>query len=129
MSAHSTGTTAVALSSSTTTAVAVYRCDHFTSVGGQVSVTNNAGLTANITFQASDDTGVVGTDKYSGSGVTNWTNLTTPASTPLVAAGGTLFDIPFPFTHKWLKVIVTWTAGTGSVVIRLQGKGDVVGAG
>lgn len=128
MATHSTGSAIQTLSSGNTIVSEVLKCNRFTVVGGQVDFTNVTGLTGNITVQVSDDPGTGGPNainRYNGDGVSNWFTVANPASAAFNTTVGNIIEMPFPFYHTWVRVVCTWTAGTGSVVIRLSGKGDV----
>ena len=107
--------------SSGTVASSIWNIQHFNgySIGITVSSQSSYGATAKL--QVSNDQG---TDSI-GAGVSNWTDLpnSAPSANISLAANGTsVWNIDGTF-YKWVRVFITWSAGTATLNIRGNGKG------
>ena len=107
--------------SSGTVASSVWNVQHFNGVSFAVTVSAQSSYGATAKLQVSNDMGRDGI----GTGVENWVDLpnTAPSANLALAANGTsLWNIDGVF-YKWMRVFVTWSAGSAVLNIRANGKG------
>lgn len=107
--------------SSGTVASDTWNIQHFNGVSFAITVSSQSSYGATAKFQASNDMGRDG----NGTGVTNWVDLPNSGATAnisLAANGTSMANIDGTF-YKWIRVFVTWSAGSAVLNIRANGKG------
>jgi hypothetical protein len=98
-----------------------WNVQHFNGFSVAVTVSAQSSYGATAKLQASDDMGSDG----NGTGVTNWVDLPNSGSTAtisLAANATSLWNVDGAF-YKWVRVVVTWSAGSATLNIRANGKG------
>lgn len=106
-----------------TVASSPFRVQHFNgySLSATVSAQSSYGATAKL--QASNDQGL---DAFGGGvAIANWVDLPNTGATAnasLAANGTSLWNVDGVF-YKWVRVFVTWSAGSATLNIRANGKG------
>lgn len=99
-----------------------FRLEQMDLVAIQAAVSGSALLNGTLKLQVSCD---VGLDSGTGPGgilnVTNWTDYA-GSETTITADGTTLWNVS-QCAFKWIRVVYTRTAGTGTLTIRANAKG------
>lgn len=116
----------VATANGTTGTVgAAFRIENMTGCSLSITGSSNAGVVGTAVVQGSNDRGVSGGDDYSGVGVTNWTTFPNSGQTATQSISGTstiIFNLDGLYC-KWVRVLISWTAGGCVLTVRATGKG------
>lgn len=89
------------------------------------SATGNYGLTGSVKLQASLDRATNVNAKYLGSnvGLTNWTDISgSTASIQVSGSTNTIWNVSQAY-YPFFRIVFTGTAGSGSITVRVAGKG------
>ena len=99
-----------------------FRIEHFAGYSVAITVSGQSSYGATAKLQASNDVG----PNASGAGsISNWVDLPNSGATANIALasdGTSLWNVDGAF-YKWVRVVVTWSAGSATLDIRVQGKG------
>lgn len=99
-----------------------FRIEHFSGYSVAITVSGQSSYGATAKLQASND---VGPNAQGAGTISNWVDLPNTGATAniaLAANGTSLWNIDGAF-YKWIRVTVTWSAGSATLNIRVQGKG------
>lgn len=109
--------------SSGTVASTPFRIQHFNGYSISVTVSAQSSYGAAAKLQFSNDEGP---DQFGGgAAVANWTDAANSGATAnlaLAANGTSMWNIDGAF-YKWVRVFVTWSAGSATLNVRANGKG------
>lgn len=87
----------------------------------QLAISAAAALNGTVRLQMSNDPGTLpGVGPVTG--VTNWVDIN--GTTKAVAANGPDAWGMTDIGYRWVRIVYTRTAGTGTIAFRIEGKGD-----
>ncbi len=78
--------------------------------------------TGTLKLQGSCDTGLTIAGNVTGSGVTNWTDITSATTAPSGSAGSGFIEVK-ETGLKWVRAVYTRSSGSGTLNVRFNAKG------